>query len=68
MGLSPGIHYFSPTLPIHVFDAAKPGPTALIQAGIHGDEIAGVHALSELLEENLRPQRGRLIVVPVMNP
>lgn len=68
MGLSPGIHYFSPTLPIHVFDAAQPGPTALIQAGIHGDEIAGVHALAELLEENLRPQRGRLIVVPVMNP
>lgn len=68
MGLSPGIHYFSPTLPLHVFDAAEPGPTALIQAGIHGDEIAGVHALSELLEENLRPQRGRLIVVPVMNP
>jgi hypothetical protein len=68
MGLSPGIHYFSPTLPLHVFDAPEPGPTALIQAGIHGDEIAGVHALSELLEENLRPQRGRLIVVPVMNP
>ncbi|MCA9711946.1 MAG: succinylglutamate desuccinylase/aspartoacylase family protein, partial [Myxococcales bacterium] len=37
-------------------------------AGIHGDEIAGVHALQELLEEQLRPTRGRLIVVPVMNP
>ncbi len=66
--LSPGIHYFSPTLPIYVMDAPEPGPTALMQAGIHGDEIAGVHALQELLEEGLRPTRGRLIVVPVMNP
>jgi hypothetical protein len=66
--LSPGVHYFTPTLPIHVFDAPEPGPTALIQAGIHGDEIAGVHALQEFLEEDLRPVRGRLIVVPVMNP
>jgi hypothetical protein len=66
--LSPGVHYFTPTLPVHVFDAPEPGPTALIQAGIHGDEIAGVHALQEFLEEELRPTRGRLIVVPVMNP
>ncbi|MBK9753373.1 MAG: succinylglutamate desuccinylase/aspartoacylase family protein [Nannocystis sp.] len=66
--LSPGLHHFTPTLPIHVFDAPGPGPTALIQAGIHGDEIAGVHALQELLEEGIRPTRGRLIVVPVMNP
>ncbi len=66
--LSPGIHHFTPTLAIHVFDAPEPGPTALIQAGIHGDEVAGVHALQELLEENIRPTRGRLIVIPVMNP
>ncbi len=66
--LSPGVHWFSPTLPLHVFDAPEPGPTALIQAGIHGDEVAGVHALQELLEEEIRPTRGRLIVVPVMNP
>ena len=31
--LSPGIHHFTPTLSIHVFDAPEPGPTALIQAG-----------------------------------
>lgn len=68
MPLSPGIHWFSPTLPLYVFDAEQPGPTALIQAGIHGDEIAGVHALQELLEDELRPTHGRLIVVPVMNP
>lgn len=68
MRLPPGIHHLAPTLPVHVFDAPEPGPTALIQAGIHGDEVAGVHALQELLEAEIRPTRGRLIVVPVMNP
>lgn len=68
MTLSPGVTFLTPTLPVHVFDAGEPGPTAIIEAGIHGDEIAGVHALMELLEEGLRPKRGRLIIIPVMNP
>ena len=68
MPLSPGHHLLFPTVVAHVFDAPEPGPTALIQAGIHGDEVAGVHALEELLEEGLRPRTGRLIIVPVMNP
>ena len=69
MPLSPGVHWLSPTIPLHVLEAERPGPTALVQAGIHGDEIAGVHALQELLEDDgLRPTHGRLIVVPVMNP
>ena len=51
MRLSAGVHWFLPTLPVHVLDAAVPGPTAVFEAGIHGDEIAGVHALEELLEE-----------------
>ena len=68
MPLSPGIHHFTPTLALHVFQADTPGPTALVQAGIHGDEVAGVHALAQLLEGGFGPSRGRLIVVPVMNP
>jgi uncharacterized protein len=63
-----GIHFLAPTIPLYVFEAEQPGPTALIQAGIHGDEIAGVHALQELLEDGIRPTRGRLLVCPVMNP
>jgi len=67
--LEAGIHHhILPTISVHVMDATEPGPTVVIQGGIHGDEIAGVHALQELLEGGLRPQRGRLIVVPVMNP
>ncbi|MCB9685782.1 MAG: succinylglutamate desuccinylase/aspartoacylase family protein [Alphaproteobacteria bacterium] len=66
--LAPGHHTLWPTVHATVLDAREPGPTALVQAGIHGDEIAGVHALQELLEEGLRPRRGRLVVIPVMNP
>ncbi len=68
MSLTPGVHHLEANLSLHVFDAPHPGPTALIQAGIHGDEIAGVHALQELLEDELRPTHGRLILCPVMNP
>ncbi|PIE18743.1 MAG: hypothetical protein CSA66_04070 [Proteobacteria bacterium] len=65
--LPPGVSHLTPTVPVHVFEAEADGPTALIQAGIHGDEVAGVHALEELLEQGLRPRRGRLLVAPVMN-
>ena len=68
MPLTPGVHWFGPTVPLYVFDADEPGPTALVQAGIHGDEVAGVHALQEMLEDEIRPTHGRLIVCPVMNP
>lgn len=63
-----GVHLLAPNVYLHVKEAAEPGPTLLFQAGIHGDEIAGVHALEELLEEGFAPRRGRLLVVPVMNP
>ncbi len=67
MTRSAGTHWLTPTVALHVLEAGEPGPTVLMQAGIHGDEVAGVHALSELLEEGLVPARGRLLVVPVMN-
>lgn len=68
MALAPGLHELAPNVRLHVEDAREPGPTVLIQAGIHGDEIAGVHALEELIERGLRPSRGRLLVCPTMNP
>lgn len=68
MPLPTGVTYLQPNLPVHVFEADEPGATVIIEAGIHGDEIAGVHALEELLEDELRPRRGRLIVIPRMNP
>lgn len=64
----PEVELLWPTVPMYVLQGERPGPTALIQAGIHGDEVAGVHALQELLEEGLWPDSGKLLVVPVMNP
>ena len=66
--LEPGVWWITPTLPVHVMDASTPGPTLIVQAGIHGDEVAGVHAVEELLESGLRPKKGRLILIPRMNP
>lgn len=57
-----------PNVILHELVGAAAGPTVLVQAGIHGDEIAGVHALEELLEEGLAPRRGRLLLIPCMNP
>jgi len=66
--LSPGVHFLGPTIPIHVLQGHRRGHTVVIQAGIHGDEIAGVHALQEMLEDGLHPKKGRLIAIPIMNP
>ena len=68
MPLEPGVHFFTPALPVHVLQANESGPTVIVQAGIHGDEVAGVHALQELIEGGLAPVRGRLVLIPVMNP
>jgi predicted deacylase len=63
-----GAHRSRDDLPLHVVVGSEPGPTALVQAGIHGDEIAGVHALVAWVAESPTIDRGRLIIVPVMNP
>lgn len=63
-----GVYAITPTVHLNVLQAEAAGLTVLIQGGIHGDEIAGVHALQELLEEGLRPVKGRLLIIPVMNP
>lgn len=68
MAVREHLELIAPTIPLYVFESDTPGPTSLIQAGIHGDEIAGVHAVQELLEGGLRPDRGKLLVVPIMNP
>ncbi len=54
-------------LPI-VCIVGKPGPTALLVAGVHGDEFEGPVALSQLIEEITPDQlEGRLIILPAFN-
>ena len=38
-------------IPVHVFNSKKAGPTILIQAGLHGDEINGVEILRRMLHQ-----------------
>ena len=55
-------------IPIHVFNSEKAGPTVLIQAGLHGDEINGVETLRRMLHQNsFKLKKGAVIVVPILN-
>ena len=47
---------------VHVFDSGWAGPTALVQALTHGNEVCGAHALDWLFKSDIRPDAGRLIV------
>ena len=55
-------------IPVYVFNAKKPGPTILIQAGLHGDEINGIEIVRRMLQQkrfNIR--KGTVIAVPILN-
>lgn len=47
---------------VHAFDSGRPGPTVLVQALTHGNEICGAIALHWLLQQALAPQQGRLLL------
>jgi uncharacterized protein len=54
---------------VHELRGASDGPTVGITAAIHGDELAPVEAIRRLLSRiDARELRGRLVVVPVVNP
>lgn len=44
------------------FDSGHSGPTVMISALIHGNELCGAWALKGLLEAGVRPRRGRLVL------
>jgi hypothetical protein len=52
--------------PYYVLAGSQPGPVLLLQAGIHGDEIAGVLAL-DALQRALHVHSGTVILIPRMN-
>ncbi|MDT0606165.1 succinylglutamate desuccinylase/aspartoacylase family protein [Croceitalea rosinachiae] len=55
-------------IPVHVFNSKKVGPTILLQAGLHGDEINGVETLRKMLENgDFKIDKGAVIVVPILN-
>ncbi len=61
----------TPEAALHVFCAgdAESGPTALITAGVHGDEYEGPAAIAGLAHELAKTSfRGRVLLAPVVNP
>lgn len=55
-------------IPVHVVHGRQPGPTLLVCAAIHGDELNGVEIIRRLLRmAALKRLRGTLIAVPVVN-
>ena len=55
-------------VPIIIERSKKPGPTVLITAGIHGDEINGVEIVRQIIAKGInKPKKGTVICVPVIN-
>lgn len=55
-------------IPVYVFNAKKPGPTILVQAGLHGDEINGIEIVRRMLaEKRFKVKKGAVIAVPILN-
>ena len=55
-------------IPIIIERSKKPGPTILITAGIHGDEINGVEVVRQFISKKInKPIRGSIICIPVLN-
>ena len=55
-------------IPVYVFNAEKPGPTLLVQGGLHGDEINGVEIIRRMLFEGCyKIKSGAVIVLPLLN-
>ncbi|HUU74071.1 MAG TPA: succinylglutamate desuccinylase/aspartoacylase family protein [Burkholderiales bacterium] len=56
------------SMPVQVICGKRPGPTLLICAAIHGDEISGVEIIRRVLSlSSLRRLHGTLVAVPVVN-
>jgi predicted deacylase len=58
------------SMPVHVINGKKPGPTLFVSAAVHGDEINGVEIIRRLInaeKEVLENISGTLIAVPVVN-
>lgn len=55
-------------LPVYVQRAEAPGPTLLITASIHGDEVNGTETIRRMIREAaLTPVAGTVIAMPIIN-
>jgi predicted deacylase len=56
------------SIPFYVFNGKSPGPVLWISAAIHGDEIAGVEVIRQIIKR-IDPKKlsGTLVAVPIVN-
>ncbi|MFV0553389.1 MAG: succinylglutamate desuccinylase/aspartoacylase family protein [Mangrovibacterium sp.] len=55
-------------VPVLIERGKKPGPTLLLSAGIHGDEVNGVEIVRRAIKEKItKPECGTVIAIPVLN-
>ncbi|WP_179004200.1 succinylglutamate desuccinylase/aspartoacylase family protein [Winogradskyella forsetii] len=55
-------------VPVIIERSKKPGPTVLITAGIHGDEVNGVEIVRQIISKGInKPKKGTIICIPVIN-
>ncbi len=55
-------------LPVYAFRGKEDGPTLLLTAGLHGDEINGIEVIRRLIvEDALMPEKGMVIAIPLVN-
>ena len=47
---------------IHVFESGAPGPTVMVCALTHGNEVSGAVVVDALLAKGLKPRKGTLIL------
>ena len=62
------LHNSTPiTLNVDVYHGKRSGPTFLVTAAIHGDELNGVEICRRLLGSDLSKMKGTLLVIPIVN-
>lgn len=56
------------TMPVHIVNGRRAGPTLFLTAAIHGDELNGIEIIKRLLKRSLLKElRGCLLAVPIVN-
>ena len=55
-------------IPVIIERSKTPGPTILMTAGIHGDEINGVEIVRQVIAKKInQPKIGTIICIPILN-
>ena len=57
------------SIQVHVYRSKKPGPTTLLLAGVHGDEINGIEIVRRVINDNIveKINTGSIIIIPLLN-